>query len=458
MMGKRLQRLGDILLPGKNRTLSLVITVIAAAFMLSGLGSAIMDTHDSFTQTDRLAAISQIISGVPDNAVPVTLLDVDDATRQSWKSIGVTPHPALAELVSTAARGGAKGILLDFDLALDTPSTPADEQLFTVIRDYPAGAPVLMLVRRIGFTKSAKVDDTGLVASALATPYDAAVQGKANVIWVTTLNEIGADRAVRQIRLWQTVCEGAVGHAYPSPALVTAALLAGDTPKADALKAFLDNRVAADCGDQAVKDGAWPPMKQQLAQLPYVFGNDATSPARLRITAPGGGETVALRRISAGKLVKYDGGKAAPAGEIDSDPFKDRVAVIGASYTESTDVHETPLGTMPGSVILANSIVQAERLSDTVPASAWTRNLFAFELFLIFAVCARYFVGLVALIGIGVSSVAALVIISRLFGYDSGVDVVGAAITGFALFKLFEALANMALNIRKSGWRVILKS
>lgn len=458
MMGKRLQRLGDILLPGKNRTLSLVITLIAAVFMLSGLGSAIMDAHDSFSKTDRLAAISQIISGVPDGAVPVTLLDVDDATRQSWKSIGVTPHPALAELVRTAVKGGAKGILLDFDLAMETPFMPADEQLFAVIRDYPADGPVLMLVRRIGFTRSARVNDTALVPSELATPYDAAVEGKSNVIWVTTLNEIGADRAVRQIRFWQTVCDGAEGHAYPSPALVTAALLTSTGARGDALKAFLANRIAADCGDKTVKDGAWPPMKQQLAQLPYVFGNDAASPARLRIAGTDGRETVALRRISAGKLVRYDGGTAEPAGEIDSDPFEGRVAVIGASYTESTDVHETPLGTMPGSVILANSIVQAERLADTVPASAWTRNLFAFELFLIFAVCARYFVGVVALIGIGVSSVAALVIISRFFGYDSGVDAVGAAITGFALFKLIEALATMALNLRKSGWRVILKS
>lgn len=458
MMGKRLQRLGDILLPGKNRTLSLVITLIAAVFMLSGLGSAIMDTHDSFSKTDRLAAISQIISGVPDNALPVTLLDVDDATRQAWKSIGVTPHPALAELVRAAVKGGASGILLDFDLALETPATPADQQLFALIRDYPASAPVLMLVRRIGFSRSAKVNDTALVAFAVATPYDAAVSAKPNVVWVTTLNEIGADRAVRQIRLWQTVCDGAAGHAYPSAALVSAALLSPGGPRDGALKAFLDNRVAADCGDKAVTDGPWPPMKQQLAQLPYVFGNDAASPARLRIAMADGSETVALRRISAGKLVRFDGGSAAPAGDIDSDPFKGRVAVIGASYTESTDMHETPLGTMPGSVILANSIVQAERLADTVPASAWTRNLFAFELFLIFAVCARYFVGVVALIGIGVSSVAALVIISRLFGYDSGVDAVGAAITGFALFKLVEALTTMALNLRKSGWRVILKS
>lgn len=445
-----------MLLPGKNRTAALVITVIAAVFMLSGLGSAIMDTHDSFAKTDRLAAISQIISGVPDGALPVTLLDVDDATRQAWKSTGVTPHAALAELVRTAQKNGAKGILLDFDLAMDTPDAPADEALFALIRDYPADAPVLMLVRRIGFTKSAKVDGTALVPSELATPYDAAVTGKPNVVWVTTLNEIGSDRAVRQIRLWQTVCDGAMGHSYPSAALVTAARL-GDTDHAAALKAFLDNRVAEECGEKPVKDGAWPPMKQQLAQLPYVFGNDAASPARLRVEQADGSRVVALRRISAGKLVTFDGVTAAPAGEIDSDPFAKRVAVIGASYTESTDVHETPLGTMPGSVILANSIVQAERLADTVPASAFTRNLFAFELFLIFAVCARYFVGVVALLGIGVSSVTALIVISRLFGYDSAVDSIGAAITGFALFKLIEALSNMALNLRKNGWRVILK-
>jgi CHASE2 domain-containing sensor protein len=458
-MRARLSRLIDFFIPGKHRTMTLVITALAAVFMVSGVGSKIMNAHDSFAKTDRLAAISLILSGVSGDALPVTLLDVNDATRQAWKSPGATPHAALAELIRIASSNGAKGILLDFDLTAEVPGAAGDPALLALLEGYPATAPLLMLVRKIGFAKAvSEGGDAGLLAaSATASPYDAAAAGKPNIVWVTTLNDIDSDRTVRRIRLWQTVCDGASGVGYPSAALVTAArLIDGKNHEAD-LEAFLAARVAEDCGKRVQDAPDWPPMRQQSAQLPYVFGDDASSPALLRIESAGK-KTVVLRRIGADRLVSHADGKAAIAGEVDRDPFEGRVAIIGASYTESSDVHETPLGTMPGSIILANSIVQAEKLAETVPASAFVRNLLALEVFLIFAVIVRYFVGVAALIGIGVISVVSLIIISRLFGFESGFSTVGVAITGFALFKLIDALGHIALDIPKRGWRAFMKA
>ncbi len=457
-MGGRLSRLIDIFIPGKHRAMTLVITALAAVFMVSGLGSRIMDAHDSFAKTDRLAAVSLILSGVADDALPVTMLDVNDATRQAWKSQGATPHAALAQLVRIASANGAKGVLLDFDLTSDVPGVAGDPVLLSVLENYPADAPVLMLVRRIGFARA--VSDGGeaelLAASTTASPYDAAAAAKPNIVWVTTLNDIGADRTVRRIRMWQTVCDGASGTAYPSAALVTAARLTDGTNHQAALNTFLAERVAEDCGQRILNTANWPPMRQPSAQLPYVFGDNAASPALLKIKS-GGKKTVVLRRISAEKLVSHADGRAEIAGEVDRDPFAGRVAIIGASYTESSDVHQTPLGAMPGSIILANSIVQAQKLAETVPASAFVRNLLALEVFLIFAVIVRYFVGVVALIGIGVISVVSLIIISRLFGFESGFNTVGVAITGFALFKLIDALGYIFLDIPKRGWRALMK-
>ena len=442
----------------KKRVITLVIVLAAAVFMLTGIASRIVDTHDSFVSPDRLAAVSLILSGVPEDALPVTLLDVDDETRASWGGDGATPHAALAELVRLSGSGGPEAILLDFDLSVDRAGTPADPALLALLANYPADAPLLMLVRKIGFTRNAGSADgsSGFTASAVTSPYDGVTVGKANIRWVMTLNEIGSDRVVRAIKMWQSVCNGASGTAYPSAALVTAGHFGRDEKPAADLDRFLGDRVTIECGAGKPPAVPWPRVQQQSAQLPYVFTGNPNAKALMRIDTPRG-PTVALRRISAGQLVTFGAGTARVAGEVDRDPFDSRVVIIGASYTESSDVHETPLGTMPGSMILANSIVQAERLTSVEPAAPMLRNIMALLLFLIFAAFARYLIGVAAILGIGLISLGVLIVLSRLYGMETGFEVVAAAITGFALFKLIDSLAQLASEVPKRRWRAIFK-
>ncbi len=442
----------------KKRVVTLVIVLAAAVFMLTGIAGRIVDTHDSFVSSDRLAAVSLILSGVPQGALPVTLLDVDDETRSAWGGEGATPHAALAELVRLSGSGGPEAILLDFDLSMDHASTPADRALLALLSSYPADAPLLMLVRRIGFARNAGSGDggAGYTASAVASPYDNATAEKANIRWVTTLNDIGSDRVVRAIKMWQSVCDGASGTAYPSAALVTAGHFARDEAKAAGLEQFLASRVTAECGAGKPAPLPWPKVQKQSAQLPYIFSGNPSAKASMRIAGPEG-PVVGLRRISAGQLVSFTDGTAKTAGEVDRDPFAGRVVIIGASYTESGDVHETPLGTMPGSMILANSIVQAERLTGVEPAPPLLRNIIALLVFFIFAAFARYLIGVAAILGIGLVSLGVLIVLSRLYGVATGFEVVAAAITGFSLFKLIDSLVQLASELPKRRWRAIFK-
>jgi CHASE2 domain-containing sensor protein len=445
-------------LTSKRPVITLAVVLAAALFMLTGMAGRIVDTHDSFVSSDRLAAVSLILSGVPNGALPVTLLDVDDQTRASWNAQGATPHTALAELVRLSSGGGPAATLLDFDLSMDIAGAPGDPALLSLLSAYPADAPMLMLVRKIGFVRSTGTAENGpsLTASATPTPYDAATAGKANIRWVTTLNEIGQDRVVRAIRMWQSVCDGASGTVYPSAALVAAGYLAPGGENSAGLDRFLESRAAAECGASEPPSLPWPRVQKQAALLPYVLTGDPNAKVAMRIAGPEG-PAVALRRISAGNLVTFANGKAGLVDEVDRDPFAGRVVIIGASYTESSDVHETPLGTMPGSMILANSIVQADRLTSVAPAAPALRNVIALLVFLIFAAFARYLIGVAAVLGIGLVSLGILIALSRLYGVETGFEVVAAAITGFSLFKLFDALAQMAGDIPKRGWRVILK-
>ncbi len=426
----------------RRHLLTSFIVGLAALILLGGFGQRIIEVFESLNDADRLAALSLVMGGVPEDALPVTLLDVDDATRAAWGAGPVTPRAALAVLIGEARRNGAAAILVDFDLTSEIAGAPPDAALAALLQSYPADAPALLLVRKIGFTRDS---DSIRAAEASPTPYDGAVAGKANIHWIATLNDISADRAVRKIRLWQSVCDGAAGTAYPSAALAAAALLFSSARHGEDLASFLAARVAVECGQANLPPAAWPPAAEQAAAIPYVITGNSRAP-------------FLFRRIGAGQLVTYENGVAAKAGEIDRDPFAGRVVLLGATHSASGDFYETPLGTMPGVIILANSIVQAKAIVETPPVPAWMRNALAMALFLLFAFVARSFYGAPAVVLIGLIALAALFAISRIFGFAAGVNVIAVAVPGFALFKLVDSIVHIAMGWPKHGWRALLKS
>ncbi len=441
----------------RHRAKTLLIVAVTALLMLIGIGQRVLDSHSNLGDADHLAALSLIMSGVPEGALPVTFLDVDNDTRQAWQARDVTPHGPIAELIKLASANGASAILADFDIGAG--GDPAgDAVLASVLRNYPASAPQLMLVRRIQFAPAeAEAGSTAVQAgSATPTPFDADVVGKANIHWITTLNDIGRDRSVRKIKLWQSVCSGAGGVAYPSAALVAAAYVAGEKSRGEDLKAFLQQRVAVECGHETDNAPGWPPVRDAGALLPYVFANSHETPALFRIDVKGR-QTIVLRRISAALLVRLENGNAVAAADVDRDPFEGRITIIGASYTDSGDTYETPFGTMPGAVVLANSVVQAKTIVEAKPVSSLTRNVLAMLLFLLLAYVARTFIGAAAIIILGLVTLAALFGISRWLGFTTGIDVISVAVPGFALFKLIDSLIFIGMSVPKLGWRAVLK-
>ncbi len=394
------------------------------------------------------------MSGVPRQALPVTFLDVDDRTRRGWGADVITPHAALAQVVKLAAAKDAKAILVDFNLTAGS----ADAAFSVLLRSYPANAPLLMLVRGIAFERSGEgtPEVSVAAASAMATPYDAAAAGKTNVVWISTLNDIGPDRTVRRIRLWQAVCDGASGAAFPSAGLLLAARLLDNGRNGGHLEPFLQARIADDCGKVAPAPMAWPPVQDQVATLPFVFAGTTETPALFRIVSDRR-ETVALRRISAGQLVNYADGVAKLAGDVDRDPFEGRVTIIGASYTGSRDLYDTPLGTMPGAMILVNSVVQAKTIIETRPLSPIMGNIFTVILFLLCAAAARYLAGVVALTAIFALALLGMFVVSRMFGFAAGFEVLAVALPGFALFKVIDTIVHVALDFPAQRWRALLK-
>jgi CHASE2 domain-containing sensor protein len=132
--------------------------------------------------------------------------------------------------------------------------------------------------------------------------------------------------------------------------------------------------------------------------------------------------------------------------------------MIGASDAASGDVYNTPMGSMPGVLIIANSVVQADRILNARPMPPVVRAGTILLALLSFILVARLFQGAVAALVISAISFLLLYATARLFSLGDGIAVLAAAVTGVALFKLLESLLNLALEVPKRGWRAIFKS
>lgn len=440
---------------GHHRTFTVLILILAALLLLGGGGARLIESYERFADPAALARAALVMQGVPREALPVTLLDVDDRTHVAWGRGARTPHAALARLIAVSRSNGAAAILVDFDLSSETTGEPPDATLAAELAAYPGAAPPLLLARKISFTRGD--DEVTAAAGTLATPYDSLLVGKPNIRWITTLNDVGGDRQVKRIRLWQSVCDGHAGHTYPSAALLAAAELLPSSPRGTALDDFLAARANDDCGGSAtLPDPGWPAARAAAAVLPYIIPDRADARALFRIEQ-GGRATVVMRRIAAGQLVRVANGTAELAGEVDRDPFAGRVVLIGATHADTGDIYPTPLGAMPGVIILANSIVQAKAIIDARTLPEWLSNTILLLLFLTFAYVARKLQGAPSVLVIGLVSFAVLFAVSRLYNFADAVAIIAVAIPGFALFKLFDSLVHIGLDIPDKGWRALLK-
>lgn len=431
-----------------------VLLAVAAALLLAGIGGRIVDGYQEIGDPNTLAALSLAVSGVPASALPVTLLDIDDETRELWKARPRIPHAALASLIGIASERGASAVIVDVDLSGDRVDEAPDPQLLSVLAGYPADAPPLLLARRIVF--AAGEGGAMVPRTALRTPYDAAVLGKSNIQWITTLNDIDRDRTVRRIRLWQSICGETQDVTYPSATLAAGALLLTSRDKAFSLPDFLAGRAAADCQAAAAPQTPWAAAAFQAATVPFLVPDRAEARALFRVERKGE-QTIVLRKVQAGQIVLADDAGARPAGDIDRQPFANRVVLIGASDAGSGDFYNTPLGTMPGVLVIANSVIQAGRILNAAVMPGWLRSGTILIALLGFLYVTRRFHGAVAALIVSVMIFSILFVVARLFSLADGLAVIAAALTGLALFKLLESLLNLALDVPKRGWRAIFK-
>lgn len=443
----------------RNRdTWTWISGIVVVILVLAGAGKHIVDTYSGLLNADRMIRVAAQISGAGARSVPVTLISIDDETRAKWGNPIITHHSAVAGLIRLARDKGATSIVVDIDLSPESSGQGADENLSRVLAEFTKDSPPLMLVRNITFRETADRDgNQQYVADAVRpTPYDTLVAGKAH--WVNAVGKFEGDRVARKIQLWMSVCNaGGGGTAYASPVLYVAARATGRP--LDEIDAFLKGRVADDCDGDPPPPPEWPARRTPGVAVQYLVGPHTPNISAATVVMKDGTRVPVFRNVPAWTLLDVAGANVSSTRNVDASPFERRNVVIGVTHANSRDVNSTPLGSQPGVLILTNSLIASPLLSETPELSQGREIAIVVAIFVVFAAIGSRLHLVIATLSVALLSFLALLALSRQFGFDAAIRIVGIAVTLVALHRLADALAGIVYDWRRGlGWRALLKS
>ncbi|MCX5516299.1 hypothetical protein C3941_17205 [Kaistia algarum] len=403
--------------------------------------------------TDRIAA-----------SPAFTFLDIDDATWAEWGWPLVTPRGKIEALLERVAGSGPLAILLDVDLAF--PGDKDEEaSLHDFLAAYAPTSPPLVLVRSMIDTPSGKLP------LLRPTDYDDAVAGKANIVFASPLFERDGDGKIRRWRLLAEACEGNRPMVVPSMhlagAMIARQAIHGPPPgvPAPALQRMDRNLAAfvpANCAARAVeREGElddWPASipiavapedvsKRVIYRVGWEKGTVGLGPL---VDSPAGGETQLVAVRPARLALAADPGAPLPG-------IAGRIVIIGGSFSGSGDWHDTPIGRMPGSLLLVNAVEALTQNGTPREPSAAERLAISLMIIVAASLLTSFLRPTVAAWALAFGIV--LLMIVSIGRFKSGVmlDLAVPAV-GAVMHDIGESLIAMARDIRAQGWRWILKS
>ncbi|HEX9773485.1 MAG TPA: CHASE2 domain-containing protein [Steroidobacteraceae bacterium] len=327
----------------------------------------------------------------PDDTIPVTIVDIDEATHRGWRSPAITPRGELARLLSVVTAVAPSAVVVDIDLS----GTEADadragqRQLRDVLEGYRGTAPLI-------FPKRIEPGTDG-TRNMSASPFDPVFARNARLHWAHASFATDSGGAVRWWTKWLAVCTESQALWLPAIPVRVADTLAGMQP---GLAPQVEPAAAADC---AARDNT---AGQRLLIGPRLTGLARPPMARDARTVP-------ASLVLDPEIARDDAGL-----------FGGRVVLIGATHTGGGDFWLTPSGVLPGVEMLANIVRYTPLEPGTGIGAEIAYRALGLLLFAVFVVFGWYLRGLVAFF----------------LGIAAALLIVAVAIGGWDYFRVFEAL------------------
>ena len=312
-----------------------------------GLQDAAMDVMMQVSQNlPRMRPA--ILGGAP---IGYTFLDIDEDTYRTWGEPLYTPRDKLLRLIQFAADGGAAVLVVDVDLSRRGFNAEHDAALTAFLQKRASrkeGTPIVLMRSFHPRADRTTVEFTSEVRRSFLDEY---LEWTA-MPWAQPLFRRTVSDGI--VRYWQMIAPACLNGrpvVVPSAQLVAFIGLLkwrGDDAAASAARSAVSALAPAACDKSAA---TLMPVNKTLQLGPHriQLGQDAGIGERIIYTVSWNpGQVPDLLSVPA-RLVTES---TAP---LSSEAVAGRVVVIGASYADSGDLHQTPLGLMPGALIIVNA-------------------------------------------------------------------------------------------------------
>jgi CHASE2 domain-containing sensor protein len=304
-------------------------------------------------------------SGVSPHAyggAPFLFLDIGEAAHRSWGEPAQIPRDRLRQLVEFGVEGGAAVVLVDVDLS--RPGSGDAELRSYLERFATEDAPATHVVLARTFREPWPPDRGGYREERTGF-LDPVVAAAPRLHWASTLFIRDSDRIIRRFRNFEPTCTHGEPGVVPAMQLLATALLLEGREGARQLEEAIRARRPPDCGGLRARSPARPASDAEieLGGTNVVLAADGLSNRILYSLA----WSEADRRVAPIPDIPFQGRRVPLLTRIPAQLVTDsrqplatgiaagRIVVIGATHLESGDAHLTPLGEMPGPLIVTNA-------------------------------------------------------------------------------------------------------
>ena len=381
----------------------------------------VMDVEDVVGMDWLMRITQQKIPSAQAKDIPqFVLLDIDDDTYKQWGEPLFTPRYRLQRLIDAAVQAQARLVIVDIDLSRPTPIDglpsscgklqlhPYDQNLVNYFKEkYPydcathSNCPPIILARTFSNGSHAALPPYQHPRLAFTELEQVVANSNAHIQWASPLFHLSRDRVLRRWSFWQPICTDQQPGVIASIGVMAGVLLDSDTPKQasqtinNALVPFkpqncVDSEEASTAPNlpSQIKIGRWtlntnPYSVQQriMYTMPWLIEHKKTGKMEPFDWLTDESGFPIVTRLSAQHFAEEH-----VSVETLADYVKGGIVVIGGSYGEGRDYHQTPLGLMPGALVLINAMHSLLQYETIQPVPKWLKWLIIASLILVMSV------------------------------------------------------------------------
>jgi hypothetical protein len=319
--------------------------------------------------------------------VPFAFINIDEATYRDWNEPPSMPRDRLFRLIDYAVRGQPVLIVVDVDVSRPTgpdgSESEADRKFAADLAKLAARQPP---IAPIVFARTFRppIDPVSNARPEVRrTALDDIFTRAGNLHWAAVGYDREDDGVIRRWQPWEITCTDGEAQVWPSMQILVAAMVRDPVQRAPG---FLAGELAkrglatckpvppdahADAEDRLPVDGlrvsAHPSdlNRRIVYQLPWWDPAASDTPKARPLVQIGGAEVPLLSLRSAMPIANPSRNPPPSSG------LGNHIVVIGGSFAESHDIHATPVGAMPGAMVIINSIHSLLEFDELRAPNLW---------------------------------------------------------------------------------------